>query len=89
MAGRVSKVAPSSEALCERLVEFAPDAVVVSGTVTGAFDATATRLRRVGDKAALFVAGAAADEALARRVKGTLLPGDPVTAAETLARTRR
>jgi methanogenic corrinoid protein MtbC1 len=75
--------------LGEAVETLVPDAVVVSGTVTGAFDATATRLRKVGDKARLFVAGAAADEALARRVKATLLPGDPVTAAETLARTRR
>ena len=74
--------------LAEALRTLAPDAVVVSGTVRGAFGATATQLRKVALDAPLFVAGAAADEAVARRVRGTLLPGDPVVAAETLARVR-
>lgn len=74
--------------LAEALRTLAPDAVVVSGTVRGAFGATATQLRRVALDAPLFVAGAAADEAVARRVRGTLLSGDPVVAAETLARVR-
>lgn len=74
--------------LAEALRTLAPDAVVVSGTVRGAFGATATQLRKVALDAPLFVAGAAADEAVARRVRGTLLSGDPVVAAETLARVR-
>jgi len=56
--------------------------------VRGAFGATATKLRKIALDAPLFVAGAAADEAVARRVRGTLLSGDPVVAAETLARVR-
>jgi DNA-binding transcriptional MerR regulator len=75
--------------LADAVQTLAPDAVVVSGTVTGAFDASATRLRKVAHDAPLFVAGAAADDAVARRVRGTLLPGDPVTAAEMLARDHR
>ena len=75
--------------LAEALRTLAPDAVVVSGTVRGAFGATATKLRKIALDAPLFVAGAAADEAVARRVRGTLLSGDPVVAAETLARVRR
>ena len=74
--------------LAEALRTLAPDAVVVSGTVRGAFGATATKLRKIVLDAPLFVAGAAADEAVARRVRGTLLSGDPVVAAETLARVR-
>jgi DNA-binding transcriptional MerR regulator len=74
--------------LAETLRTLAPDAVVVSGTVRGAFGATATKLRKIALDAPLFVAGAAADEAVARRVRGTLLSGDPVVAAETLARVR-
>jgi methanogenic corrinoid protein MtbC1 len=74
--------------LAEALRTLAPDAVVVSGTVRGAFGATATKLRKIALDAPLFVAGAAADEAVARRVRGTLLAGDPVVAAETLARVR-
>jgi DNA-binding transcriptional MerR regulator len=74
--------------LAEALRTLAPDAVVVSGTVRGAFGATAAKLRKIALDAPLFVAGAAADEAVARRVRGTLLSGDPVVAAETLARVR-
>jgi DNA-binding transcriptional MerR regulator len=74
--------------LAEALRTLAPDAVVVSGTGRGAFGATATKLRKIALDAPLFVAGAAADEAVARRVRGTLLSGDPVVAAETLARVR-
>jgi DNA-binding transcriptional MerR regulator len=74
--------------LAEALRTLAPDAVVVSGTVRGVFGATATKLRKIALDAPLFVAGAAADEAVARRVRGTLLSGDPVVAAETLARVR-
>jgi methanogenic corrinoid protein MtbC1 len=64
---------------------LAPDAVVVSGTVAGAFDAAATRLREVALHAPLYVAGAAGDPAVARRAHGTVLSGDVVSAAETLA----
>ena len=69
--------------------ELSPDAVVVSGTVAGAFDAVATQLREVALHAPLHLAGAAADARVARRAHGTLLAGDVVAAAQTLATERR
>jgi MerR family transcriptional regulator, light-induced transcriptional regulator len=66
-----------------------PDAVVISGTTSGAFDAIATRLREIALHAPLYVAGAAADPQVARRAHGTHLSGDVVLAAETLAAERR
>jgi methanogenic corrinoid protein MtbC1 len=67
---------------------LAPDAVVVSGTVSGAFDGVLGRLREVALHAPLFVAGAAADEDVARRAHGTFVDDDVVTAAEELSRHR-
>lgn len=64
---------------------LSPDAVVVSGTVPGAFDAVATRLREVALHAPLHLAGAAADARVARRAHGSLLAGDVVAAADALA----
>jgi len=64
---------------------LAPDAVVVSGTTSGALQGIATRLREVALAAPLYLAGAAADPHLARRAHGTYLAGDPVSAAEALA----
>jgi DNA-binding transcriptional MerR regulator/methylmalonyl-CoA mutase cobalamin-binding subunit len=64
---------------------LAPDAVVVSGTTSGALQAIATRLREVALAAPLYLAGAAADPHVARRAHGTYLAGDPVSAAEALA----
>jgi MerR family transcriptional regulator, light-induced transcriptional regulator len=64
---------------------LAPDAVVISGTTSGAFDQSATRLREVALHAPLWVAGAAASARVARRAHATCLPGDVVLAAETLA----
>ena len=75
--------------LVDAVRALTPDAVIVSGTVSGAFDASAARLSDVALDAPLFVAGAAADEALAHRVGGTFLSGDAVGAAETLARVHR
>jgi hypothetical protein len=54
-------------------------------TVSGAFDVIATRLREVALTAPLYLAGAAADQRVAKRAHGSYLAGDPVTAAETLA----
>ena len=54
----------------------------------GAFGATATKLRKIALDAPLFVAGAGEEEAVAHRVRGETLSGDPVVAAETLARVR-
>lgn len=67
---------------------LAPDAVVVSGTVTGVFDPITTRLREVALHAPLYVSGAAATERIAERAHGTMLNHDLVGAAETLARRR-
>ena len=64
---------------------LAPDAVVISGTVSGGFDGIAARLREVALHAPLYLAGAAADPRIARRAHGTYLAGDVVTAAQTLA----
>lgn len=75
--------------IVEAARELSPDAVVVSGTVAGAFDAVATQLREVALHAPLHLAGAAADARVARRAHGTLLAGDVVAAAQTLATERR
>ena len=72
----------------EAATALAPDAVVVSGTVTGAFDGNAARLREVALHAPLFVSGAAADEQVARRAHGKFLDHDLLGAAEELARQR-
>jgi methanogenic corrinoid protein MtbC1 len=67
---------------------LAPDAVVVSGTVSGIFEETAVRLREVAVHAPLYVSGAAATEQVAERASATFLNHDLVLAAETLARRR-
>jgi DNA-binding transcriptional MerR regulator len=69
--------------------ELSPDAVVVSGTVAGVFDAVATQLREVALHAPLHLAGAAADARVASRAHGTLLAGDVVAAADALAAEHR
>jgi DNA-binding transcriptional MerR regulator len=68
----------------EAAVGLAPAAVVVAGTVDGAFDATLTRLREVGLHASLYLAGAAASEDGARRAHAELLDSDVVAAAAAL-----
>jgi len=75
--------------LVEAARELSPDAVVVSGTVAGAFDPSAVQLREVALHAPLHLAGAAANGRVARRAHGTLLAGDVVAAAEVLAAGRR
>ena len=62
-----------------------PDAVVISGTTSGAFHESATRLREVTLHAPLWIAGAAASGPVARRAHAAHLGGDVVLAAETLA----
>ena len=64
---------------------LAPAAVVISGTTSGAFDESATRLREVTLHAPLWIAGAAASGRVARRAHAAHLAGDVVLAAETLA----
>jgi MerR family transcriptional regulator, light-induced transcriptional regulator len=72
--------------LVEAARMLAPAAVVVSGTVSGAFDGVAGRLREIALHAPLYLSGAAATPEVARRAHGTLLDGDVVHAAATLAR---
>jgi DNA-binding transcriptional MerR regulator len=74
--------------LVEAAGALGPDAVVVSGTVAGAFDAVARQLREVALHAPLYVAGAAADAGVARRAHATLLSGDVVATADALAAER-
>ena len=64
---------------------LAPAAVVISGTTSGAFDESATRLREVTLHAPLWIAGAAASGRVARRAHAAHLAGDVVLATETLA----
>jgi methanogenic corrinoid protein MtbC1 len=62
-----------------------PSAIVLSGTVSGAFaDISARKLREVGRIAPLFLAGAAADEPLARRAQASHLGDDLVAGASGL-----
>jgi DNA-binding transcriptional MerR regulator len=64
---------------------LAPDAVVISGTVSGAFDDVLGPLREVALHAPLYLSGAAATEENAGRAHGTLLDGDVTLAADVLA----
>jgi methanogenic corrinoid protein MtbC1 len=75
--------------IVEAARELLPDAVVVSGTVGGVFDAVATKLREIALHAPLYLAGGAANGRVARRAHATLLGGDVVAAAEMLAAERR
>ncbi len=75
--------------IVEAARRLSPAAVVVSGTVAGAFDAVATQLREVALHAPLYLAGAAARPRVARRAHGTLLVGDVVAAADALVAERR
>jgi methanogenic corrinoid protein MtbC1 len=74
--------------LVEAARALEPDAVVVSGTLSGAFDDALGRLREVALHAPLFLAGAAASEEVARRAHGAYLDEDVVTAAEELSQRR-
>lgn len=71
--------------IVDAAMTLTPDAVVVSGTVTGVFDPITTSLREVALHAPLYVSGAAATERIAERAHGTMLNHDLVAAAETLA----
>jgi MerR family transcriptional regulator, light-induced transcriptional regulator len=75
--------------IVETAGRLSPAAVVVSGTVSGAFDAVATQLREVALHAPLYLAGAAASPRAARRAHATLLTGDVVAAADALDAERR
>jgi len=60
--------------------------VVVSATTTERFSAVRRELTELARAVPVALAGAGADESLARRIGATHLAGDPVTAAEHVAR---
>ena len=60
--------------------------VVVSATTTERFSAVRRELAELARAVPVALAGAGASESLARRIGATLLSGDPVTAAEHVAR---
>jgi methanogenic corrinoid protein MtbC1 len=60
--------------------------VVVSATTTERLSAVGRELTELGRMVPVALAGAGADESLARRIGATHLAGDPVTAAEHVAR---
>jgi methanogenic corrinoid protein MtbC1 len=60
--------------------------VVVSATTTERFSAVRRELAERARAVPVALAGAGASESLARRIGATLLSGDPVTAAEHVAR---
>jgi MerR family transcriptional regulator, light-induced transcriptional regulator len=61
-----------------------PDLVVVTATTRRRLSAVADELAALGKGFPLAVAGAGADAAIAERVGGLLLEGDPVSAADAL-----
>ena len=66
--------------LVDTVRAISPDAVVVAGTVRGVFDPVVERLREVAREAPLYLAGAAADDDLARRADAMHLDGELVEA---------
>ena len=70
--------------LTETVREIQPNVVVVAGTVRGVFDPLVEELREVARQAPLYVAGAAADDDLARRAHAVHLDGDLVKATSAL-----
>jgi DNA-binding transcriptional MerR regulator len=70
--------------LIETVRALSPDVVVVAGTVRGAFDMLVDQLREVAQEAPLYLAGAAADEGLARRADAIHLDGDLVEATSSV-----
>jgi len=67
-------------ALIETVRALSPDVVVVVGTVEGVFDLLVEQLREVAREAPLYLAGAAADDDLARRADAMHLGGNLVEA---------
>lgn len=63
-----------------------PEVVVLSAVAADRFEEIADELAQLGRHCAVAIAGAGADATLAQRVGAHLLSGDPVSAAQTLAR---
>jgi cobalamin-dependent methionine synthase I len=70
--------------LAETVRAIGPDVVVVAGTVRGVFDPLVEQLREVASDAPLYLAGAAADDDLARRADAMHLDGDLVEATSSV-----
>lgn len=70
--------------LAETVGVIRPDIVVVAGAVRGVFDPLVDQLREVALHAPLYLAGAAADDDLARRADAVHLDGDLVEATSAL-----
>jgi len=75
--------------LVQAVRELRPAAVVVSGTTPGSLSGQSAGLQEVALHAPLFLAGAAADEELARQARASHLDGDLFGAAAALARAQR
>jgi hypothetical protein len=63
--------------------------VVVAGTVRGVFDPLVEQLREVASDVPLYLAGAAADDDLARRADAMHLDGDLVEATSRVRQAPR
>jgi DNA-binding transcriptional MerR regulator len=70
--------------LAETVRAIEPDAVVVAGTVRGVFEPLVDQLREVASDAPLHLAGAAANDDIARRADAMHLDGDLVAAASSV-----
>jgi methanogenic corrinoid protein MtbC1 len=70
--------------LAETAKALQPELVVVSATSRRRLSSIADELRKLAKVSPVAVAGAGADRALAERIDGRLLDGDPVTAADAL-----
>lgn len=75
--------------LAETVRAIRPDVVVVAGTVRGVFDPIVEQLREGAGDAALYLAGAAADDEIARRADAIHLDGDLVEAASSVRQAAR
>jgi DNA-binding transcriptional MerR regulator len=78
---------PLSE-LLETVDVTRPELVVLAAVAASRFEDVADDLAELGGRQALALAGAGASPALAARTGARLLSGDPVSAAETVARLR-
>ena len=74
--------------LLEAAETIRPEAIVLSAVTADRFEKIADELTALGRHCALAIAGEGATAAIANRVGARLLSGDPVTEAQTVARSR-
>jgi DNA-binding transcriptional MerR regulator len=74
------------DAIAAAVVQIVPDIVVLAATAEDRFASVRAEVADLAARWHVLVAGAGATEAFAREVGATLLSGDPVSAAERLAR---